>query len=538
MYAAIYARHSTDRQSHSTRDQIDRCIQFCKKAGYEIADIFSDEAISGAHMHNRPGIRNMISAALEGRFTRIVTEDLSRISRDQGDMAGFFKKISFLDIALETVAEGHINELHIGLKSTMNALYLKDLADKTHRGMVASVLKGAVPGGQTYGYDIVHQLDERGEPIRGLRSINAIGADVIRQIFADYDKGKSLKRICADLNAKGIPAPKGGRWVQTTLVGTAARKTGLLRQTLYKGVVTFNRMAYRKHPDTGKRLSVVRPESEWIQVPVPELAILEDSLFDRVQKLLDERSSTRRRQIVDNKVRTEKEKAERSAAQHRAWRSNQYRERQWTYFLFSGKLFCAEHGEKITQYRSKIYNCPVKGCPNRYLHFSDLMPMVLSAAEKFDRTALLGYLRSPEVKSQVKSLQDAITTKKAQQEKLRSEVGVVISALAEQPRKSEIRSYFDRMEMKIRRLQLDIERHEKNLQLLKPENALKALDRYCELLKKLRRDYEDADTINSLRPTISRFELRSAWLKKRSGSIDRTNAIFDYKRLLTMGFTQ
>ena len=33
-----------------------------------------------------------------------------------------------------TLAEGAINELHVGLKGTMNALFLKDLATKTHRG--------------------------------------------------------------------------------------------------------------------------------------------------------------------------------------------------------------------------------------------------------------------------------------------------------------------------------------------------------------------------------------------------------------------
>ena len=32
------------------------------------------------------------------------------------------------------LAEGEINELHVGLKGTMNALFLKDLAAKTHRG--------------------------------------------------------------------------------------------------------------------------------------------------------------------------------------------------------------------------------------------------------------------------------------------------------------------------------------------------------------------------------------------------------------------
>ena len=43
----------------------------------------------------------------------------------------------------EALSEGDISKLHIGLKGTMGALYLKDLADKTRRG-----LRGTLSGGQ------------------------------------------------------------------------------------------------------------------------------------------------------------------------------------------------------------------------------------------------------------------------------------------------------------------------------------------------------------------------------------------------------
>ena len=45
---------------------------------------------------------------------------------------------------LVTLAEGEVNELHVGLKSTMNALFVKDLAAKTHRGIRGRVEKGKV----------------------------------------------------------------------------------------------------------------------------------------------------------------------------------------------------------------------------------------------------------------------------------------------------------------------------------------------------------------------------------------------------------
>ena len=171
MRVAIYARHSSNKQIRSTKDQIARCKAWCAQKKYLVSDVFFDEAISGANIQNRPGVHTLIQALLHNRFDRIVCEDLSRLSRDQEDIAAFYKKLLFLDIPLETITEGEINELHIGLKGTMNALYLKDLADKTRRGMIASVLNGSVPGGKTYGYDLLREYKD-GQPSRGRRKIN------------------------------------------------------------------------------------------------------------------------------------------------------------------------------------------------------------------------------------------------------------------------------------------------------------------------------------------------------------------------------
>jgi hypothetical protein len=51
----------------------------------------------------------------------------------------------------------------------MDAILLKDLADKTRRGLRGRVSKERSAGGLCYGYDIVHEADARGEPIRGGR---------------------------------------------------------------------------------------------------------------------------------------------------------------------------------------------------------------------------------------------------------------------------------------------------------------------------------------------------------------------------------
>lgn len=83
-----------------------------------------------------------------------------------------------------TLAEGDICELHVGLKGTMNALFLKDLAAKTRRGIRGRVEKGKYSGGNCYGYRVVKRLDSGGEPIRGEREIIAEEAEIILHISA------------------------------------------------------------------------------------------------------------------------------------------------------------------------------------------------------------------------------------------------------------------------------------------------------------------------------------------------------------------
>jgi hypothetical protein len=59
------------------------------------------------------------------------------LSRDQEDVAARYKLLSFASVKLVTLSECVINELHVGLKGTMNALFRKDLAQKGRRGLEA-----------------------------------------------------------------------------------------------------------------------------------------------------------------------------------------------------------------------------------------------------------------------------------------------------------------------------------------------------------------------------------------------------------------
>ncbi|MFW8637491.1 recombinase family protein [Cribrihabitans pelagius] len=208
---------------------------------------------------------------------------LDRLSRDQADVAAIYKRLSFTGVRIVTLAEGEIDELHVGLKGTMNQLFLKDLAGKTRRGLRGRVEAGSSGGGNSYGYDVIRRLGADGLPVTGERRINKAEAAIIRRVFADFAAGHSPKAIARRLNSEAIPGPRGKLWRDTAIRGHRARGTGLLNNELYIGRLAWNRLRYVKAPQTGKRVSRLNDPSDWITTEVPELRIVDDSIWEAVK---------------------------------------------------------------------------------------------------------------------------------------------------------------------------------------------------------------------------------------------------------------
>ncbi|CUX07597.1 recombinase family protein [Agrobacterium tumefaciens] len=281
---ALYARYSSDNQREaSIEDQLRICREQAKREKWKIVGTYKDAGISGASMILRPGIQALLQDAQAGQFDIVLAEALDRISRDQADVATFYKHLKFAGVPIVTLSEGEISELHVGLKGTMNALFLKDLAAKTHRGIRGRVEDGKSGGGLCFGYNVVKQLDARGDPIRGDREINDAEANVVRRIFREFAAGVGPRTIARTLNEEGVPGPAGKLWSDTTIRGHVKRGTGLVNNELYIGRLIWNRLRYIKDPSTGKRVSRLNPESEWIIKDVPELRIVDDELWHSVR---------------------------------------------------------------------------------------------------------------------------------------------------------------------------------------------------------------------------------------------------------------
>jgi hypothetical protein len=285
----------------------------------------------------RPGYQDLLVAVRGGGLDLILAESLDRFSRDQEHIAAFYKQAAFAGVRIVTLAEGEISELHIGLKGTMGALYLKDLADKTHRGIEGRIRQGRSIGRAPYGYQIVRSLGSNGELDRGKRAILPEEAAVVSRIFQNYAVGVSPLAIARVLNRDGIPGPSGGIWFDASIRGRPGLGDGILRNEIYIGRLVWNRRRNLKDPLTGRTVRKRNERDALVVTQVPELRIIEQELWDRVEARLSAESLP--------------------AQPSRANRAGPFWEHRRPRFLLTGKVVCGPCGQLFSPVGQDYVGC-------------------------------------------------------------------------------------------------------------------------------------------------------------------------------------
>ena len=291
MRVATYARYSSDLQDRRSIDDQRRSLHdFARSRGWDVVANFSDEAASGSSLQGRQGLADCLTRARSGAFAGILVESLDRVSRSLADTATLHRELTFHGVKLLSMADnGEVPLMMIAVKGGISEQYLQDLAAKTRRGQVGRARAGRIPGGNSYGYDVLPGDD------RGRRAINEMQATVVRRIFDEFAVGSSSLAIVSQLNREGVPGPSGRQWSSSTLNGSRQRGNGILGNTLYIGKITHNRQRFVKDPATGKRQARANDPSEWVVVDAPEFRIVDQALWDAVQ--------ARRQQVGDKPLR-------------------------------------------------------------------------------------------------------------------------------------------------------------------------------------------------------------------------------------------
>lgn len=274
---ALYARYSSDVQKDSSiEDQFATLEKAAKRLGLIVdrRHYYSDRALSGADLENRPGLsRDLMRAAERGEFQAVLVELTDRLSRDESDTHFVKKSFKFYNIKTFTLS-GEVSDLQWTFDAHSNADYLVKLAIRVKRGHDQAALKGNITTCAAYGYDCV--LHQPGKRVR-----NEAEAQVIIRIFTEYANGMTPRQIVAGLARDGVLSPSGRPvWSYQMIVGGQGAKRGLLHNQLYRGKYVKNRFTAPKHPVTKKRVVRALDADELITVDMPDLRIVSDDLWN------------------------------------------------------------------------------------------------------------------------------------------------------------------------------------------------------------------------------------------------------------------
>ena len=299
---AVYTRYSSDMQSStSSEDQLRNCRALATASGWDVLEeyIRSDEELTGRTLVGREGIADLLRLAQQRPrpFDCILIDDTSRLGRDLPDVLkacdmfmhyGVF--IYFVSDRLDSRDES-FRIVHL-VKGYGDERYSKDLGKKIHRGQEGKIRKGYTSGASCYGYKNTYIRDSNQKGIHGEDKVVAVKqqivsehSEIIVRIMEMRASGLSFASIAKILKAEGVPVPQRkykGRILNCWLPSTIKQITN---NELYRGVRHWNRTQKVLNPANGKKNKRVRQQSEWIQVEVPNLRIVSDELWERVQQV-------------------------------------------------------------------------------------------------------------------------------------------------------------------------------------------------------------------------------------------------------------
>lgn len=196
--AVIYARYSSSRQrEESIERQIEICTDYAEKHNMLIIGTYTDRKKTGK-TDNRPDFQRMIYESSRHLFDVVLVWRFDRFARNLDDHGAYERLLRQNNVELlsatEEIPEGSHSAIIKGVILGGNKSYSAELAAKVSDGMRRAALQGQTSGGpRIFGFRIVdkHYTVDEGE------------AQIIRQVFAWYDQGKSMTEIVSELNAHG-----------------------------------------------------------------------------------------------------------------------------------------------------------------------------------------------------------------------------------------------------------------------------------------------------------------------------------------------
>ncbi len=324
-----YYRHSAEgRQENSIGIQREQVRDFAEKNNIEIVAEYSDAGKSGLTA-DRPGFQDLLEHVRRSNQGRekdldyVLCLDVSRWGRFQKtDVSGYYETLCEENgVKVVFVVHGDLKEeegddswdedlwTDIGkpLERVLAKKHSKDLSKKVFAGAVKVSEQGNRAGGPPpFGMlrfevgpnreqvGVMKPKQHKSYPNNRVRLIPdpKEKADLVREIFELFvTRDYSESRIAAELTGRKIPAPKGGKWPESTV-------SRILRDEQYIGSVVYNKTSSKL-----KTKRVRNPREKWIVKPGSYPQVVELEIFEAAQAKINARRIRMSREEMQEHIR-------------------------------------------------------------------------------------------------------------------------------------------------------------------------------------------------------------------------------------------
>lgn len=246
---AAYARVSTDsnEQLVSLETQKNHYERYIKaRPDWEYAGLYYDEGVTGTKMAKRDGLLRLLADCDRGLIDYIIVKSISRFSRNTVDSIETVRQLCekgiYIYFEKENIDTGKMEgELLLSILSSLAESESHSIAENNKWGIQKRFQNGTFKiGYPPYGYDNVG----------GQMIVNEEQAETVRWIFQAVLSGKSPGTVARDLNERGVPSKRGGKWTGHTI-------NGMIRNEKYTGDVilqkTFTDDRFNRHVNRGEK---------------------------------------------------------------------------------------------------------------------------------------------------------------------------------------------------------------------------------------------------------------------------------------------
>ena len=393
--AGCYVRLSKEDKEHmdssqsvlSQKQMIEKFLQ--AHPDIELYDYFVDDGYSGTDME-RPEFQRLKQAFEDGVINCIIIKDLSRLARNDEESGKYifiifpFYNIRFISvndiifpfynirfISVNDHVDSYerpesVNNLEISFKNIMHSEYSRDLSRKVISASNVRRKRGEFLGAFcSYGYkkdplDFHHLVIDE-EP-----------AETVRYIFKRYLESQNIYAISQELSENGVMTPleykesKGENlFIPGKKVNVSFWKDSTVKRILTNEVYTGCLVQGKRRKISYKSKKIIETdEDEWIKVENTHEAIIPQSAFEEVQRLIKQNYRCHSSPVFRN--------------------------------VFAGKLFCGQCGaamsvintaQKVNRY---YFVCKVaykkKGlCEAKRMRFEKVESIVLAVLNNYLR---------------------------------------------------------------------------------------------------------------------------------------------------------